>query len=351
MDEIGLFFRALPEKSFCAKGVPAHGGKQSKQRVTVTLFCSANGEKEKCTVIGKAKYPRCFRKNNVKVENLSVFYRHNTKSWMTKQEFDVLVRRFDARMRAQNRTVLLFLDNCSAHGQIDNLTNTQLVFFPPNTTSKLQPVDQGIGACLKLYFRKHLLRKVITHIDDGRSASEIANDITILDAINWIARSWTEVKSETIINCFHKAGFPVTHEDKNDSDVLIVESENVLGPLLEVIGKNMEVTTAHDFASFDASVSTSDDRAVVSGDDLENEIINADGDGKSNDDNYSDDEQGEDPKYTSTTQIARDLESMISFAMTNGHSDLAKKLEEADRMITVSASSNMKQLTLDTFFH
>ena len=44
-DETGLFFRALPDKTLAQRTQNVKGGKQSKERLTVLLCCSATGEK------------------------------------------------------------------------------------------------------------------------------------------------------------------------------------------------------------------------------------------------------------------------------------------------------------------
>ena len=70
-------------------------------------------------------------------------------------------------MRTQDRHILLFLDNAPCHPPVDSLTNIKLVFLPANTTSILQPLDQGIIQNLKLHYRKLLLRRVLSHINDN----------------------------------------------------------------------------------------------------------------------------------------------------------------------------------------
>ena len=50
----------------------------------------------------------------------------------------------DRSMTRQKRMILLFVDNCLAHPHIQNLKSVTLLFLPPNTTSKIQPMDQGI---------------------------------------------------------------------------------------------------------------------------------------------------------------------------------------------------------------
>ena len=60
-DETGLFYRALPTKSMSVKGEEAKGGKKSKERITVLLACSAEGEKLMPFVIDHSANPRCFK--------------------------------------------------------------------------------------------------------------------------------------------------------------------------------------------------------------------------------------------------------------------------------------------------
>ena len=45
MDELGLFFKALPQRGLVEKGKKGRGGKQSKKRCTVALFVAADGSK------------------------------------------------------------------------------------------------------------------------------------------------------------------------------------------------------------------------------------------------------------------------------------------------------------------
>ena len=60
-DKTGLFYRALPTKSMKVKGEEARGGKKSKERITVLLACSAEGQKLKPFVIGHSAKPRYFK--------------------------------------------------------------------------------------------------------------------------------------------------------------------------------------------------------------------------------------------------------------------------------------------------
>ena len=133
---------------------------------------------------------------------------------MTGDIFRTWLAAFNKDMRLQNRHVLLLVDNCSAHPQdaAKKLTNVQLSFLPPNTTSVIQPCDQGIIRNLKALYRRQVVKKMIEDIDgqQGLSANELARKLTLLDAIHMLAKAWSNVKEETIKNCYKKAGFVKT---------------------------------------------------------------------------------------------------------------------------------------------
>ena len=78
MDESGLFYKQGKSTSFCASGTVLAGGKLAKDRITVALCASLNGEKLKPLIIGKSGKPRCF--SRVNVDSLPVTYRFNKKS-------------------------------------------------------------------------------------------------------------------------------------------------------------------------------------------------------------------------------------------------------------------------------
>jgi hypothetical protein len=59
MDESGLFFRAIPQKTLASKR--NSGYKKDKERLTIVFCCNSDGcEKRKLSIIGQSKKPRCF---------------------------------------------------------------------------------------------------------------------------------------------------------------------------------------------------------------------------------------------------------------------------------------------------
>ena len=126
------------------------------ERITV-LCCSNLTGTDKCKllVIGKILRPCCFK--NVNVDNLPVTYRANMKARMNSQIFTEWLAAWDSYLTKVNLKILLLLDNCTAHPHVSTLKNIQLEFLPPNTTSFIPKMDQGIRKNLKTLYRKELV--------------------------------------------------------------------------------------------------------------------------------------------------------------------------------------------------
>jgi len=122
------------------------------------LACSAAGEKLTPLVIGKVLNLRCF--HGVDKGLLPVIYRANRKAWMTGLLFKEWLEHLDGKMRSQKWKILLLLDNCGVHPDVQP-ANVKVIFLPVNTTSHLQPCDAGIIAALKAHYRKGLMRHIL----------------------------------------------------------------------------------------------------------------------------------------------------------------------------------------------
>jgi len=105
-------------------------------------------------IIGKYANPRCFK--NVNISNFPMIYRSNSKAWMLTTIFQEWLQEFDYLMACKHnrQRVLLLLDNCSSHNlQGLILPHVEVYFLPPNTTSRLQPMDAGIIMSFKRHYR------------------------------------------------------------------------------------------------------------------------------------------------------------------------------------------------------
>ncbi|UYV83999.1 TIGD1 [Cordylochernes scorpioides] len=182
-DESGLFWKKMPERTYVSKfyksasesrdfgiiiwlrdpgiGGPSH--KAAKDRITI-LFCSnASGDYiMKPLVINKSKMPRAFK--GVNINNLPVYWRANKKGWVTAAMFTEWFHECfipDSKKYSSSKglpcKVLLLIDNAPGHPQDLEYENVKVIFLPKNTTSLLQPLDQGIISTFKaLYINEPL---------------------------------------------------------------------------------------------------------------------------------------------------------------------------------------------------
>ena len=128
VDETGLFYKLLPDRTYTLKGEDCHGGKNSKVRITLLLGANMTGtDKLKPLVIGKSMRPRCY--TAIRMDSLPVTYRANKKEWMTSEIFNQWLSEWNSRFQRQRRIILLMIDNCPAHKLIGNYTLTLTFTF------------------------------------------------------------------------------------------------------------------------------------------------------------------------------------------------------------------------------
>ena len=184
-----------------------------KERFTVLLAASATGEKEKIWIIRKSAKPDSFPKPFPKC---FMFRSNNARGWMTTEIFVEFLNYLNNKMKRQNRNIILLLDNCPSHPDI-KLSNIKLVFLPKNTTSELQPLDTGVIAWLKSYYKRLLM----TQLRAMKDSKDIVNwsKVTIYAAVANTKDSWKEMPAETIVKCFKKCGIH-SHifENNNQTD-------------------------------------------------------------------------------------------------------------------------------------
>lgn len=265
-DEFGLFWRMFPNKTYIIKGQKFKTGKKSKERISVFICANMSGtEKMKPIVIGKYKKPHCFRGKSI-----PVIYRNNPTSWMQTDIFTEFLTDFNRKMIKEDRKVALIIDNCPSHPFIA-LSNVKLIYLPPNTTSRLQPLDMGVIHSLKSLYRIKIVQKLLALIEQKSEPNP--KDIKLIDALVMLKSSWAEVSEKTIQNCFAKSGFKLqTDDNETQNDDTIEETNdpfiwNELTNRMGLEGENFE-----DYVNSDNDIFTA---AELSDDTIIENIVNS----------------------------------------------------------------------------
>jgi hypothetical protein len=86
-----------------------------------------------------------------------------------------------------DRKILVLLDNCAAH-PIITFSNIKFVFLSPNTTSLIQPIDQGMIYNFKLKYRQLFLNAVFD-LDPVNLKGNIAK-FNIFNSVEFIILAW-----------------------------------------------------------------------------------------------------------------------------------------------------------------
>ncbi|XP_069176342.1 tigger transposable element-derived protein 7-like [Procambarus clarkii] len=227
-DETGFMWRAVPSTSLTSRmqeNIP--GRKISKERLSVLLCANADAShRTKCAVVGKSNNPRALK---IIMQALPVIYYNSKKSWFNQiiftdwfeNHFCKEVREFQINkcgIKASEVKALLLLDNAPAH-PISKLISRdgriKCMALPPNTTSLIQPLDQGVILAAKRMYQTAMLEDVLVVLPseedeltgkDTRAQRTLENlkKYTIREAIFHWARLWNKVKETTLTNSWKK---------------------------------------------------------------------------------------------------------------------------------------------------
>ena len=325
VDETGLFYRALPDKTLSVKGQDVAGGKKAKERITACLCVNMLGEFEKTLVIGKAERPRCMR--NIKLSSLPVTWAHNKKAWMTTTIFEEWLQTFNKRMHARGRKVALLLDNAPSHPKDLRLSNVKIIFLPANTTSVLQPLDQGVIACVKKQYQKRLLDHIVGQADTDKDLLQLSRSVDVLMAINWLRSAISQVKPHTVERCFQRCGVTSVSEltdippEEDDDDISLEE----LIQKVQVELNFPDPLAADDFVNIDCPAHDPTDEH------WEANLVKDANDAPADDEDDEDDVAFVEPAMTAT-DFVQQLGRMKRFCTENGmdaSTDLILRLMEA----------------------
>ena len=88
---------------------------------------------------------------------------------MTLKFFEEWIQELDRYYHSTRRHVTMTLDNFPGHMIVYQPTNIELIYFEPNLTSYVQPLDARIIRSFKAYYRKAFCARAIAMDDAGES--------------------------------------------------------------------------------------------------------------------------------------------------------------------------------------
>ena len=224
-DEFGLQYCELPTNTIVTpKENQVSGVKQDMRKVTILACANASGShKLRLAFIHKSANPRCFK--NISKADLPVYYNHSSSSWMTASifthwfhiEFVVQVRAYLQQAGLEQKAVLL-VDNCKAHpkGLKSDDGKIRCMFLPANTTSLIQPMDQGPISVFKRTFRSSIVRDIINRDTSIKAFIKFIHS-NILYVIQRCASIWSNISKTSFVSSWHnlKYNLDVAHEEEN----------------------------------------------------------------------------------------------------------------------------------------
>ena len=203
VDEAGIWWKMPPTRTIKTKTQgQAAGLKLPKSRSTVLFGGNASGDlKLKPLFIHTSENPRSM--NKVNKLKLPVHWSANKKAWMTSALFEnwfkyhfIPAVKFYCRRKNLDFKILLLVDNCPAHPDLSHVDpNVRVEFLPPNTTSLIQPMDQGVIATVKALYRKITFSKAHETHD---TLADFFKEFTIMDAVKNLGDAWSQVTAKNM---------------------------------------------------------------------------------------------------------------------------------------------------------
>ena len=119
---------------------------------------------------------------------------------------------------------LLLLDNCSVHPDEEELISADgkvnVKFLPPNVTSLIQPIDQGVHVAIKCRYRRKILEELVFQDNHGTSLVNFLRGIHLRKVSEMIAASWNEIQPKTLRLPCRKI-FPLEDDNDNNQESLV----------------------------------------------------------------------------------------------------------------------------------
>ena len=190
------------------------------------LLCTnmTGTDKRKPLIIGKSHRPTALKRQSISIQQLGIEYYSNENGWMTAPIFQCWLKGWNEELIKQKHEILLLIDKAPSHIVDDSgYSNIKVQFLPPNTTSQIQPLDQGI-ICYTCHYRKMICELYLDGIENKLQAKQIMRDIDFIVACQTLVKSWNLVTDDLITKYFTHC-YPCLKQDNADGED--VDNDNV----------------------------------------------------------------------------------------------------------------------------
>lgn len=238
-----LYWKKLPGRAFISEE-ESHGFKASQGRLTLLLGANAEGDyRLKPALVYHSENP--LGSKGYAKALLPCYWYSNPMAWMTEQiSNDYFCEKLHNELECYCKRegipfkILLVLGNAASHPPRTEVLSDhfRICFIPPNTTSSLQPCNQGIIETFKSYY----LRTTVKHlVQEANQENVPVHDcwkaFNINDAIGFIKSAWEEIPRSCLNGVWKKLCPQLVHDFTGPS----IE-ENVASANKETLSKIRE---------------------------------------------------------------------------------------------------------------
>lgn len=304
----------------------------------------------------RSKHPRAFR--NFTMNDLPVIWKSNAKAWVTKELFEDWFLNYFCPASQQyckikniDFKILLLLDNAPGHpsnlGELNE--NVTVLYFPPNTTSLIQPMDQGVIATFKAYYIRRTFAQAIS-LTTGENSSmllpEFWKKYDIKKAVENIDESWKEVTSKNMKDVWNK----ILLNRTNETPVTLQNDLQNLSVIISEMGQRLSDNTLDSVTLLDNLQTNFESYS-------DNELIHLEEDNICNSDVEVDDKKEAEMQIDKVENIIKLVENACNLILDHDpnverSSQARHNLDNAIRcykMLQAEKHKKMVQPTLDKF--
>ena len=231
---------------------------------------------------------------------------------------------------------MLLIDNCSAHPQELKTRDGSVTctFLPANTTSLIQPMDQGVLQAMKNRYKRKLLQKVICDqdLDPTQNIKEIVKQHTVKDALYMLADAWEEGHADSIFKVYGKLQIHPVRPSVSEPEPENISTEPIMDVLNQVANREgLSSSDVEDWLNVENELPTSPQlsdeqilESVVGQSSFEDESSNEE-----------EEEEGQDEKIVSNSEAVECFKKCLSWMERQSNVD-AIQIMQLRRMMELS---------------